>query len=104
MAADPDADLLEEAAATVAAIDRRYRRASFEEKIALKDQRDAAFTAYALARNKLLEEGVIVSDADVEEMRSIAAEVKKAADTASLIRAIGKVVLALSRVALPLPS
>ena len=97
---DTDAQILRDAGDTVIAIDIRYRLATPAEQMELRDDRDSAFTAYAHARNKLLAQGVIATDADVAEMREIAAEVKKAADTASLIRGIGKLVLKLSRLAL----
>jgi|GEM_PF-2049692 len=100
---DPDARLLKEAGNAVVAIDIRYRLASFQEQAEMRDERDSAFSAYAAARNKLLAQGVIAGEAEIAEMRAIAAEVKKAAETASLLRAIGKAVLLLSRVAMPRP-
>ena len=98
--ADPDAAMLKEAGDAVIAVDVRYRLASFQEKIEMRDERDRAFSAYAMARNRLLAEGIVATDEDVAEMRAIAAEIKSAADTASLLRAIVKVVTVLARFAL----
>jgi hypothetical protein len=100
MSNDPDATFLKEAGDAVVTIDVQYRLASYAEQAEMRDKRDNAFSAYAMARNKLLAQGVIATDADIAEMRSIAAEVKQAADTASLVRAIGKAVTILARVAL----
>lgn len=97
---DPDAQVLKLAGDTVVNIDIRYRLASPAQQLEMREERDSAFAAYAHARNKLLAQGVIATDADVAEMRAIAAEVKEAADTASLLRGIGKIVLKLSKLAL----
>ena len=97
---DTDASFLKVAGDTVVNIDVQYRLASYEQQAAMRDDRDSAFAAYAMARNKLLAQGVIATEADIAEMRAIAEEVEQAADTASLLRSIAKVVLILSRVAL----
>ena len=82
---DPDLTVLEEAAAAVTAIDRKYRRANFNEQIELKPERDEAFNTYARARLKLLEEGVIATEEDVEQMKRIRREVARARKTQTLI-------------------
>ena len=97
---DTDASFLKVAGDTVVNIDVQYRLASYEQQAAMRDDRDSAFAAYAMARNKLLAQGVIATEADIAEMRAIAEEVEQAADMASLLRSIAKVVLILSRVAL----
>lgn len=97
---DPDAKVLKLAGDAVVAIDMRYRLASYADQAEMRDERDSAFNAYGLARNKLLAKGVIATEADVAEMRAIAGEIAQAAATADLIRAIGKIVIKLSRFAL----
>lgn len=62
--------------------------ADFNAKRQLKKPRDAAFSTYSIARLELLEEGVICTTEDIEEMREIRREIEAAAETQTLLRAI----------------
>jgi hypothetical protein len=89
---DNDEIIISKAAATATSIDIKYKRASPTDKVILKSERDKAFSAYAGARLKLLEEGTISSNADVDEMNDIRKQVGNARKQQSLIIAIGRFV------------
>lgn len=96
---DNDARVLEDAADAVTVIDLEYRAADAGGRLALKTARDEAFRRYAEARLKLLADGVICNDADVEEMTRLRQEVKQAADTQALVQAAVKLTIFLARIA-----
>ncbi len=82
---DKDLRILEDAASSVMTIDRRYRHASFNDKVTMKPKRDQAFRAYAKARIKLLQDGVLATQADVNKMVEIKEAVSRARSTQSTI-------------------
>ena len=96
---DNDAIVLKDAAAAVTSIDLKYRKASFSEKLELKKDRDKAFNAYSRARRKLLEEGIICKQDDIEEMKSIRREIGYAKKIQSLLMAVGRLIAFLVKVA-----
>jgi hypothetical protein len=96
---DHDATLLEDAASAVLDIDLRYRRANIDEKEDLKPARDEAFNAYSAARLKLLQEGVIATQEDVDEMKAIRGEISRAADIQGLVVAAERLAVLLARFA-----
>ena len=85
---DNDTLVLQDAAQAVLAIDIQYKLASFNDQQKLKGERDKAFNAYSNARLKLLQQGVICTEADVKEMNKIRQEIEQAAQTQSLIAGI----------------
>lgn len=89
---DNDLIVLEDAAAAIMSMDRKYRRANFNEKLKLKSQRNKAFNAYAKARLNLLEEGVITTAQDIKEMNAIRQEIARARKTQSILTGIGRFV------------
>jgi hypothetical protein len=97
---DNDAKIIEDAAAAVTRIDLQYRAASFNDKLQLKDKRDEAFSNYAAARVKLLQDGVTGTDQDVADMKTLRTQVESAAKTQDLIVAAGKIALFLGKLAL----
>lgn len=85
---DHDLEVLEKATKAVFLIDKKYKKASFDEKLEIKDARDKAFNAYMLARIQLVRDGIICTPDDVDQMKNIRQEVEQAANTQSLIIAI----------------
>lgn len=87
---DNDLIVLDDAADVVSALDQDYRLAILEgdiDKIGqLQPQVEEAFDKYSQARLKLLEKGVMASDADVTEMRRIKAQIDQAATIETLLR------------------
>lgn len=92
-----DEILITRAAATAASIDIKYKRASSTDKVILRPWRDEAFSAYARARLKLLEDETRSSDADVQEMHAIRKQVANARKTQSLVKSIGRFAAFLGR-------
>lgn len=85
---DNDLIVLKQAQSALFAIDVKYKMSGFNEKKKLIKARDAAFSAYALERLELLEEGVKCTQQDIDEMKEIRDEIEKAADTQTLLEAI----------------
>jgi hypothetical protein len=54
--------------------------------------RDAAFSAYALERLELIEEGVKCTQEDINEIKSIRNEIEEAAETQALIKGIFRLI------------
>ncbi len=85
MAMDTDEIVLETLAAAVTSIDKRYRRAGAADKVAMLQAREDAFNAYAAARIRLLEDGVIATDADVTEMNDIRQAIGRARSATTIV-------------------
>ena len=86
---DNDEMILEDAKEVAFAMDKAYRRAmrtpDIDRMTKLKPYVSEVFEKYSLARLKLLEEGVLANDKDVEEMGRIRADIEQAAATQALI-------------------
>lgn len=89
---DNNESYLEEAAKAVFIIGVKYRQADINGKQELRQARDKAFSAYSIARLKLLEDEVICTDEDVKEMKDIRLEIQQAAQTQTLIIAIARLI------------
>lgn len=89
---DSDTVVLQDAYASVMAIDVQYKLADFNAKKKLKKYRDKAFNVYTLARLELLTDEVICTDEDVQVMKDIRQKVEQAADTQLLIEGIIRLV------------
>ena len=85
---DNDATLLHDAAAAIGVIDAKYRAADFNDKILMKHEVDAAFSAYSAARLRLLADGVLSTSGDVAAMANLRMRITQAADTQSLIAGV----------------
>jgi hypothetical protein len=70
----------------------RYRQADFNGKRRLRQKRDEAFSAYSLARLKLLEDEVICTDDDVRKMEEIRQQIKDAAEIENLLTVIARLI------------
>lgn len=78
---------LDEATKAVFIIGVRYRQADINGKQELRQSRDKAFSAYTIARFKLLKDEVVCTNEDVQEMEKIRQEIQQAAQTQTLIAA-----------------
>ncbi|MGL5940255.1 MAG: hypothetical protein ACRC2S_07690 [Waterburya sp.] len=85
---DNDLIFLKQASSALFAIDVKYKMSGFNEKKKLVKARDAAFSAYALERLELLEEGVKCSQQDIDEMKEIRRQIEEAAETQTLIQGV----------------
>jgi hypothetical protein len=89
---DNDSAVLDELAAAVSLIDKKYRRADPVDRSDLKADRDRAFNSYTKARIKLLADGVLATAADVRKMQEIRAEIGRARATQTIIAGAIKLV------------
>ena len=80
--------ILKQAKLALFTIDVKYKMSGFNEKKKLIKAREAAFSAYALEHLELIEEGVKCTQKDIDEMKKIRDEIKKAADTQTLIQGV----------------
>lgn len=87
---DNNDQFLEDAAKAVFVISVKYRREDINGKQKLRQPRDKAFSAYSMARLKLLEDEVICTPQDVQDMQVIRQEIEQAATTQNLIAAIAR--------------
>jgi hypothetical protein len=89
---DNDLIVLKQAKSALFAIDVKYKMSGFNTKKKLVKARDAAFSAYALERLELLEEGVKCTQEDINEMKSIRNEIEEAEETQALIKGIFRLI------------
>jgi hypothetical protein len=92
--------MLRAAGDAVTMIDVKYQQASFDEKLDMRDERDRAFHAYSLARNRLLMPGLVIDESDIALIEQFKTEVTQAANLASILVAAAKVASLLARIAL----
>lgn len=98
---DTDSLTLKEAGSAVLDIDMRYRLLpTIDEKEELKPTRDEAFSNYTSLRLKLLEEGVITTQEDLDEMKEIRSEIEKAAGLQTILVAAGRAAAFFAKLAL----
>jgi len=97
---DNDTQALQHAGAAVMAMDVRYRNATPADRIRLKRTRDQLWATYVLARNRLLEQGVLVTDDELGQMDALKADLGDAAETMAFARAALKLTGILARIAL----
>ena len=97
---DNDTVALKLASAAVMEIDVAYRLANGPGQFALAGPRDQAWTAYALARQNLLMDGVIVTDAQLDELDALGSELGRAADTNAIATSAVRLAQVLARIAL----
>lgn len=83
---DRDSEALRLASAAVTEIDVAYRVADAIGKEALAEARDQAWSAYALARGRLLTDGVLATEGDLAQLRDLSKELDNAAQVADIAR------------------
>lgn len=81
---------LQTATESIYGIGVKYRRANFNDKQKLRQERDKAFSAYSIARLKLLEDEVLCQPEDIAEMYEIRQEIATASTTQILLVAIAR--------------
>lgn len=87
---DNNDNFLDEATKAIFIIGVKYRQADINGKQEIRQSRDKAFSAYSIARLKLLEDEVLCTNKDVEEMTGIRHEIQQAAQAQTLITAIAR--------------
>ena len=97
---DNDTHALQVAAAAATAVDIAYKHADTMGQIGLQDARDQLWSAYAIARNRLMATGVIVTDDQLDQMLQLQTDLSEAADQMAFAGAALKLAGILTRIAL----
>jgi hypothetical protein len=93
---DKDAEMLQKMGDALVALQVQYRMSSIDDRAALKPSLQQALNDYAACQVKLLEDGVISTDADLQEMTEIRSEIDRAGDKQSMLLAIARTVAFIS--------
>ncbi len=90
---DKDTEMLQNMGNAVVALQIKYRSSSFSEQVGIRPKLDEMLTKYANYQIKLLDNGIITTDTDLEEMAEIQREIDQAAQTQQLVQAIAKTIV-----------
>lgn len=89
---DNDSRILQEMGNTIIEFQVKYRQSSLADRMAMKPLLEELLHDYAKYQIRLLKEGVITTDEDLDEMAQIKDEIDKAAEKQELIKAIARTV------------
>ncbi|MFQ5604322.1 MAG: hypothetical protein ACE5HS_13725 [bacterium] len=89
---DKDAKILQEMGNAVIDLQVKYRNSTLSDRVSLKPTLEELLNDYAKYQLRLLKEGVITTDEDLQEMAKIRAEIDEAAQKQSLLKAIARTV------------
>jgi len=92
MPQDNDAVMLEQMGNSVTDLEVKFRASSLDDRVAMRPSLVELLNDYASYRLRLLKEGVITNDADLEEMQKIQQQIADAAQKQDLIKAIARTV------------
>lgn len=87
---DNDSKMLKQLGYSLIDMQVKYRASSLPDKVELQPKLEDAFTQYALYQTALLDEGIMTTQEDLDEMDKIQNEINKAATKQALIVAIGR--------------
>ena len=89
---DNDAKMLEAMGDAVTKLQIKYRNSSISDRIIMKPELEKFIHDYTYFQLKLIQEGVITTDADLEEMEDIRREIDNAARTQEIVQAIARTI------------
>ncbi len=92
MPQDNDAVMLKQMGDAVTDLEVKFRASSLGDRVAMRPSLEELVNDYANYRLRLLKEGVITTDADLEEMKQIQRQIAAAAQKQDLIKAIARTV------------
>ena len=90
MPADNDSVMLEQLGFAVVDLQVKYRAASLADRLALRPKLDELLENYATYQVKLLDDGIITTEAELQDMQAIRDAIDQAADTQKLIAALAR--------------
>ncbi len=90
---DKDTEMLKKMGNAAVDLQIKYRESSPSEQAEIRPQLDELLTKYAAYQIKLLDEGIITTDADLVEMAEIRDEINQAAQKQQLVQAIAKTIV-----------
>ncbi|MCY6489157.1 hypothetical protein [Leptolyngbya sp. GGD] len=80
----------QQASELLSKIEIRYRQADFDEQVQLKKERDRAMALFSKARLAILKEGIICTDADVEQMQQLKQQIDSSTDILQVVATVAK--------------
>ncbi|MCU0550385.1 MAG: hypothetical protein MUC48_13635 [Leptolyngbya sp. Prado105] len=80
----------EQASELLSKIEIRYRQADFDDQVQLKKERDRAMALFSRARLAIMKEGIICTDADVEQMKQLQQKIDSSTDVLQVVATIAK--------------
>ncbi|MEJ2049113.1 MAG: hypothetical protein P8Y60_04585 [Calditrichota bacterium] len=89
---DNDTQMLKEMGDAMVALQVKYRNSPLVERMALKPALEELLSDYANYQLRLLKEGVITNQEDLDEMANLKQEIDQAAEKEALLKAIGKTI------------
>ncbi len=89
---DNDSRILQEMGNTIIESQVKYRKSSLTDRMAMKPLLEELLHDYAKYQIRLLKEGVITTDEDLNEMAQIRDEIDKVAEKQALVKAIARTV------------
>jgi hypothetical protein len=89
---DNDAQMLDILGGAVVDLQTKFRMASLEDRMTLRQPLQVAMDDYANYQDKLLKEGIITTDADLDQAKAIAADISSAADRQSFLVVLGRII------------
>ena len=89
---DNDTQMLKEMGDAVVALQVKYRNSPLAERMALKPALEELLSDYSNYQLRLLKEGVITNQEDLDEMANLKQEIDQAAEKEALLKAIGKTI------------
>jgi hypothetical protein len=89
---DNDTQMLKELGDAVIALQVKYRNSPLAERMALKPALEELLSDYSNYQLRLLKEGVITNQEDLDEMANLKQEIDQAAEKEALLKAIGKTI------------
>lgn len=89
---DKDAQMISEMSNTLIDLQVKYRESNIVDRMAMRPSLEELLNDFSKYQIRLLKEGIITSDQDMEEMAQIKSEVDAAANKQQLLAAIGKTI------------
>jgi hypothetical protein len=89
---DKDARMLEKMGNALVDLQVKYRNSSLSDRMAMKPVLDELIKDYAEYQLRLLKEGVITTDEDLQEMDGVKKEIDQAAKLEDMLKAIARTI------------
>jgi hypothetical protein len=89
---DNDATMLDQMGTALTNLQIKYRASSLQDRIELRPQLDKLLQDYTDYQSRLLDEGIITTEADLVEMAQIKKAIDSAAQKQQLVEAIAKTI------------
>ncbi len=89
---DNDTKMLQEMGEALIDLQVKYRSSSLADRVTMKPALEELLADYANYQMRLIKEGVITTDEDLEEMAEIKQEIENAAKKEGLLKAIARTI------------